>query len=257
MKTLICCFCLFLQMQSFMAIAQDRDTVLITPKTIKVQQLKEGKSKYLVYFTRGESAPASEMQLWNIAVKRELYNGKEAIIIDQHWDSKDTIIHSAKSISTIEDFSPLYHESWWKMRDKRIFDVQRRSLLINGTGVTLSDTISQKRSVYQSFLSSQNQYFLNWHLDLVVFAMLPYRKNVTFLIPFYEFGYDVPKKIAYSVVGEVDLEIVNGTKIKCWLLKHEEKDNTEIFWISKSSPEVMRLEQKFRNIYRYKIRLPL
>lgn len=243
-------------MQSFVATAQVRDTVLITPKTIKVSQLKEGKSKYLVYFIRGENAPASEIQLWNIAIKKELYNGKEVLIVDQQWDSKDTIIHIAKSISAFGDFSPLYHESWWKMRDKRIFDVQKRSLIINGIDVALSDTISQRRTACESFLSIRNEYFLNWHLDLAVFAMLPYHKNVTFLIPFYEFGYDVPKKIAYSVTGEADLEITPGTKIKCWLLKHEEKDNTEIFWVSKSSFEVMKLEQKFRNIYRYKIKLP-
>ena len=114
----------------------------------------------------------------------------------------------------------------------------------------------RKLAALKSFRSSEGQYYLNWHLDLETFEMLPFKKDTTFLIPFYEFGYDKPSNIAYSVIGEEFLETYDGTKVNCWLLKHEEKDNLEKYWISKKTHEVLKMEQKFGNMYRYKIKLP-
>lgn len=233
---------------------QKMDTLLINPENLKIDQLQMGKSQYLVYVLNDKNAPKSSIQIWNIEVKKETYKDQNAITIYQNWEGKDTIIHTAKSVALAGNFKPVYHESWWNKRGKQVFEEDEKKLWINNLEVSSGETDKQKKSVYNSFASAKD-YFLNWHLDLEVFNMLPLRKNTTFLIPFYEFGYDKPRNIPYTVIAEDDL-IFNGQKIKCWLLKHEEKGNRELFWISKSSQEVLKMEQLINDkIYRYKLKL--
>ncbi|MBS1738036.1 MAG: hypothetical protein JSS98_15740 [Bacteroidetes bacterium] len=237
--------------------AQKTETTSVTAKTIRMSQLKLGKARYLVYIVRGENAPASEVEIWNIDVKKEKLHNKEVISVSQKWDFKDTVVHTAKSISSAIDFKPVYHESWWQTRGAQRFDVEPKKVWINNKEITDTNSGKRERNVYSSFVSSDGKYYLNWHLDLEVFSMLPLRKNTTFLIPFYEFGYDTPRNISYTTIGE-DVLVYDGKRIKCWLLYHEEKGNKETFWISKKTNEVLKLKQLINeNLYRYKIKLPI
>lgn len=230
------------------------DTIVINASRLSISNLKEGTSQYLVYFKKGEKSPASNMQLCNIEIRKEVFEGERVLTIYQKWDFQDTIAHTAKSVSKLGDFKPLYHESWWKVRGKQTFDVINQKLFFDDVEVTSSESESKRKSVLHSFSSSENQYFLNWHLDLEVFSMLPYRKNAVFLIPFYEFGYDIPRNIAYSVVDESSL-VFGGKTIKCWILRHKDEGNEELYWISKKTHEVLKMEQKFGETYRYKLKL--
>lgn len=236
--------------------AQKNDTVIISAKNIEINRLKEKKSKYFVYFKKDENAPISDVQIWEIDVKKENYNGKNAFVINQVWFHKDTIVHYAKSISLAENFKPIYHESWWKKKGLQIYNPEKKELTIDGKLIDETENETKKLAALKSFRASEEQFYLNWHIDLETFGMLPFNKNTTFLIPFYEFGYDKPSNVAYSVIGEEFLETYDGAKIKCWLLKHEEENNVEIYWISEKSQEVLKMEQKFGKMYRYKIKLP-
>lgn len=51
-------------------------------------------------------------------------------------------------------------------------------------------------------------------LDLEVFNLLPLRKNTTFLITYYEFGYDIPRHITYTIIGE-GVFVYDGKGIRC------------------------------------------
>lgn len=255
MNYTILLLCLLMQTNPLALIAQKADTVLVTEKTIKVSQLKEGNSKYLVYFVKGVNAPLSDVQIWNIDVKKEKIRNNEVISVSQKWYFKDTIVHTAKSTSSVIDFKPMYHESWWQSRGMQRFDVEQKKVWINNNEITDTNSIKRERAAYTSFVSSHGKYYLNWHLDLEVFSMLPLKKNTTFLIPFYEFGYDTPRNIPYTIIGE-DILVYEGNRIRCWLLYHEEKGNKETFWISKKTNEVLKLKQLINeNIYRYKIKL--
>ncbi len=254
MKYNIVKFYVLVQLFPLLLSAQKNDTMVITANTINVSQLKEGKSNYLVYFVKGENGSAADVQLWHIDVKREQFNNKEVITVAQNWDYKDSLVHTAKSICMANDFKPIYHESWWKTRGKQAFDLMENKVWVNDVELTSADTSARKKYIFTSFQSAKD-YFLNWHLDLEVFSTLPYKSNRTFLIPFYEFGYDIPRNITYSVTGE-DILMYAGKKIACWLLTHEEPGNKEIFWISKETKEVLKLAQQLSdNMYRYKIKL--
>lgn len=243
-----CLLCIFSQ-------AQKPDTVLITAKNLVVSQLKPGNHDYLVYFKKDKNAPASDLQIWHLRVTELNHNGEPALSVSQQWDYKDTILHTATSICRKSDFKPLYHESWWKNKGSSSYNPLSKELFINGAAVKDGDPSKKNAAALSSFQSSFDQYYLNWHLDLETFAMLPYRKNTTFLIPFYEFGYSKPDNIAYTVSGEAELKMGNVV-IPCWLLKHEEPGNSEVFWISKSTKEVLKMEQLINDkMYRYKVKL--
>jgi len=237
--------------------AQKSDTIHINSKNIKTSQLKDGISKYLVFIQNDKNTPISDIQIWNISTSRESYKNRKAIMVNQVWYYKDTIAHTSKSISFQEDFRPIYHDSWYKKRGKQIFDVENKKFSYNDVVVTETEANPKLKMSYDSFKSSENiPFYVNWHLDLEVFRMLPFKKNAVFLIPFYEFGYDRPKETLYKVTGE-DRFIYNGNSINCWILEHNEEDNQEKFWISKKTFEVLKMEQIINNkIYRFKIKLP-
>lgn len=72
----------------------------------------------------------------------------------------------------------------------------------------------------------KKDFFLNWHLDLESFPLLPYAKGVTFLIPFYDPGTASNfQKVYYTVTGSPELNGFNDQKIECWLLVHESDGN--------------------------------
>lgn len=86
---------------------------------------------------------------------------------------------------------------------------------------------------------------------------MPYKTGVTFIIPFYDPGTASNfQKVAYTVTGSAALIGYDDKKIDCWLLVHESKGNKEVFWISKKTKEVLKLEQEIGGkAYRFKIKL--
>lgn len=100
------------------------------------------------------------------------------------------------------------------------------------------------------------EYFLNWHLDLETFPILPYAEDITFSINFYDPGFAAPSRELYTVSGSEVIVGYGGQKIDCWILKHESEFGKEKFWISKKTREVLKLEQiSVNGTYRYKVKL--
>lgn len=248
-------------------IAQKKDTIEISAANINTRVLKEGTQRYLVYFKMQKDGVRTQTQFWTRTIKRTTYNGTPVIEITQEWEDKDSIMHIVKSISDAKTMQPLYHKTWWKVQASRnaavktvnetTVDFLNNTVNYNGNLLSDADTAKQIKPVWAGYKSSLDKYFLNWHLDLETFPLLPYRKGVTFVIPFYDPGTAADfQKVAYTVTGSAELMGYNNQIIDCWLLKLEEKGNEEIFWISKSTKEVLKLEQTINGkLYRYKIKL--
>lgn len=238
--------------------AQKSDTVYINPKNIQVADLKDGKSVYLVYYRQHKEATRTITQFWTRAVKRKTENGKTLIEVYQSWEDKDSIVHTAKSLCDAQTFKPLFHESWWKVRGKNstsVYNYETKQATIDGNDA-LKDTSTKGKQLMVGFLKAADAYHLNWHLDLEVFSILPLSFHKTYAIPFYEAGYKEPENIFYTVSGEDQLKGNDNQPIACWVLTHESPGNKEIFWISKKTKEVLKLEQEVNGkMYRYKIKL--
>ncbi|MBN8674313.1 MAG: hypothetical protein J0L56_09270 [Chitinophagales bacterium] len=237
-------------------ISQKADTVVIDASKIDTRVLIPGTHRYLVYFKLGKDSSRKMYQLWSRSIAFIQYENKEAVSVTQEWEDNDTVVHKTYSVLNRDDFATLYHESWWKKTGKATFDFLKkeakdRDILLNRK--TDSNSIKQQKA----FESACSQYFLNWHLDLEVFPLLPYKDGVTFRINFYDPGFGPPKYVDYTVVGSGNLPGFNNQKIDCWLLRHGSLPrNQETFWISKQTREVLKLEQEFAGSRgRYKIKL--
>ncbi len=237
--------------------AQQYDTIQVTSAIVNTQTLIEGTHRYLVYFKTKENETGGRMQLWSRKIEKSNWNGKNTIVVTQIWEDKDTVIHSTKSVCDAKTMQPLFHQSWWKHLGMSIYDFEKKKGEVNGYTLNDADTSKSRTRSWVAFKESLDKYVLNWHLDLEVFPLLPFKENAIFSIPYYDPGSGKPKDVVYTVTGSGKLEGYNKDLVDCWLLLHESKDNKEIFWISKKTHEVLKLEQLLNgNLYRYKIKLP-
>jgi hypothetical protein len=247
--------------------AQKADTIQVTSANINTKVLREGTHRYLVYFKMQKDSVRTQTQFWTRTIKRTDYNGIPAIEITQEWEDKDSIMHIVKSYSDAKTMQPLYHKTWWKVQATRnatvktvsetSVDLVKKTVTYNGSLLSDADTAKQAKRIWAGYKSSIDKYFLNWHLDLETFPLLPYKKDVTFVIPFYDPGTASNfQTVAYTVTGSAQLTGYNNQKIDCWLLMHEDKGNKEVFWVNKKTKEVLMLEQILNgSFYRYKIKL--
>lgn len=238
-------------------ISYAQDTVYINEKNINTKVLKEGVHRYLVYFKKSKDAPRSQTQFWTRSIQRTRLNDKSVIKIDQIWEFKDTVLHTVSSICDAVTMKPITHEFWWSVIPGACVDFEKKELMYSGALLSDADTAKRKKAIWSAYKMVGNNYFLNWHADLEVFPTLPFKKGRTFIIPFYDPGTAAPfEKAVYTVSGEARLEGYNDRKIDCWLLVHEAPGNKEVFWISKKTKEVLKLEQLINGtMYRYKIKL--
>lgn len=236
--------------------AQKRDTLLISPTNLLTQNLPVGNHKYLVYFKKGKDSSSINFQTWNLSIKKENYQGKPAVIIDQLWEDNVEVIHRVHSVSDAKDFRPLYQDSWWKARGTTLTDFVAKT-------ATFPDQLfrknpdSSRKVATNAFLKATNEYALNWHLDLSTFSMLPFKEGLTFGINYYDAGFSAPKVQYYTVTGTAIFEGVENSRTECWLLQHESPNNKEVFWISKKTKEVLKLEQQVGKMYRFKVKIPV
>lgn len=246
----------FICLISLSVSAQKTDTLLITAKSINAGVLKEGTTRYLVYFKMKKDATRTQTQFWTRNITYSNFNGTNAVTITQEWEDKDSIVHTSKSICDAKTLHPIYHETWWKQRGLMVVDYANKAITNKGVAINEQDTAKQRKKIWNDFKVSWDKYFLNWHIDLEIFSVLPYKNKVTFLIPFTEPGATAPENVAYTVTGSAKLTGYDNQQIDCWLLMHEEKGNKEVFWISKKTKEVLKLEQEINGtMYRYKVKL--
>ncbi|TDO28390.1 hypothetical protein [Sediminibacterium goheungense] len=236
--------------------AQKKDTVYIKPDQINTKVLIPGTHRWLVYFKMGVDSPRSLFSIWSRHIERKKYEGKDAIEIKQVWEEKDSIVHTTLSVSDAKDFRTLFHQSWWKQRGSSSFNFLTGEASMNDKKLLSGDTSMRVKRVRNGFDTALTQYTLNWHLDLEVFPQLPYQSNRTFMINFYDPGFSQPKWVAYSVTGSGKLPGLDGQETDCWLLEHNDTNNKEVYWVSKKTKEVLKLEQQFGTRFRYKIKLP-
>lgn len=260
-------FLTIIMLCSYNGVAQKTDTVRITSANINTKVLREGTHRYLVYFKMQKDSVRTQTQFWTRTIKRTVYNGTRVIEIAQEWEDKDSIMHIVKSIVHAKTMQPIYHNTWWKVQTTRngavktvseiSVDFLNKTVKYNGNILSDVDTAKQAKAIWAGYKSSIDKYFLNWHLDLETFPLLPYKSGITFLIPFYDPGTPSNyQEVAYTVTGSAELIGFNDQKIDCWILLHESKGNKELFWISKKTKEVLKLEQELNGkFYRYKIKL--
>jgi hypothetical protein len=199
MKTLPVTICLsaFLSC-TYTAISVNNDTLYISSKDIITYLLREDTHRYLVYYKMSKASVRSQTKFWLGNIKRFDYNGTPEILITQEWEDNYSIMHILKLISDTKTLQPLYNKTWGKVQASRMAAVKTVNMTIvnflsktidyNGSLLIESDAAKQALRIWAGYKSSLDKYYLDWHLVLEAFPLLPYKNGVTFVIPFYDPG---------------------------------------------------------------------
>lgn len=234
--------------------AQRGDTLLVRPSDLDIKGLQTGDYSYLIIRQKALDSPAASMIIAKMNVTRETYHNKPAIVVRQQWD-RDSLIHKAYTVFDAGDFSTLLHDTYWRVLGYAlVFDFETRKFDSRPVLRAIPDSV--RKSCEQELASSLSSYNLNWHDDLVIYSMLPYKANRTFLINYYDPGFGKPLEVPYTVTGSGMLTDRGGSVIDCWTLEHTDENGTEKFWISKKTREVLKEEDHGKNWgYRFKYKL--
>lgn len=246
---------ILLSLLGISAFAKTADTIHVKPADVDVKSLRRGTYNYLIYFRKAKESPAFLMTLVRMDVADEPYNGKPAITVRQQWEG-DTITHSAYTVFSPTDFSTILHDTWWKSIGYGMkFDFEAKKVELNKVTRKGGVPDSILRIATADFNQSFEKYNLNWHDDLLIYTMLPYKTGRTFVINYFDPGFGKAEEVPYTVTGSDIITGSNGEKIDCWILNHADKGFTERYWISKKNREVLKEEDAGTNVYRFKIKL--
>lgn len=252
MKNVLCG--LIFLFATFASRAQKGDTIHVRPSDLNIKDLQTGHYTYLIVRQKAKDSPATSMILAKLSVQRETYHDKPAIIVRQQWD-RDSIVHKAYTVFDARDFSTLVHDTYWRVLGySMIFDFETRSFDSKNIDRPIPDSV--RKSCAEELAGSFGAYNLNWHDDLIIYSMLPYKENRTFMINYYDPGFGKPVEVGYRVMGSDILTDRGGASIDCWILEHGDENGTEKFWISKKTREVLKEEDHGKSGgYRFKYKL--
>ncbi len=246
-----CLTTLFLSAQPKYTLAQQVDTIRLKDNRLNAASLKPGMRQYLVYFQAPKSPKVLRFWLWLRDTKFETQNGQKVFVTNQHWYGSDsTSYRTVYSVNKASDFSPIYHSETVNGKNK--------SFNWSNSKIVGADTVALNTAKTYSLDFAEPCY--NWNLDIETFEMLPLAAGKTFVINFYDAGFDKPKYVTYKVTGSEVITTYDNQKVDCWILFNE-SDNagrhaTETFWISKKNHEFLKEEDNFAGMYRYKVKMP-
>jgi hypothetical protein len=233
----------------YAGVSAQTDTIRIADNDLVTSYLKEGLHQYLVYFENPKKQKIAGHAIWSRQVSFKKRNEKDVIEVVQRWHSSDTAFNRyVYSISSKGNFQPLYHYT----------KSSRGTEAYNFTESSITSADSVEGNGRNGLKVSTLVPTLNWELDLEIFSTLPFKKEgQRFFINFYHPGGKTePAYYEYKVTGVEKIQGVDNREIECWKMKINYTENDwAVFWISKRSREVLKMQEYFRGGYRYKVRL--
>ncbi|GGD71094.1 hypothetical protein GCM10011514_38990 [Emticicia aquatilis] len=232
-----------------------QDTIEVNSKNLKINDIHFGNSTYIIYSKNGENKPAQRNTLVKVNVSKQNHNGREAIAINQVWEAADTTEHRAFSLLRANDLSTIQHDYWWKRTGQKIsLDFEKRTANLEGK---FNDT--QKEKFMKDFnIATESGNFLNWHCDMVIFPLLPFKENAVFKIRFHDPGIKTPTNEIYTIIKSETLKGLGDEKIDCWVMEYalpKGMNGYQRYWIAKKTREFIKEEDKVNNFYRIKLRM--
>lgn len=222
---------------------------LHTIEGLTVEDHKLGKRQYLVYLETIETGAAKFLSIWNRSTKIITVDGEQVVETQQKWSGDNAMfVKTIYSLNRVDDFSPIYHQvenggntvSAYEFDDETVFGA------VDVEGNTKAD-----------FSMPSVSRTLNWELDMETFALLPLEGGKIFSLNFYHPGSKTePNDYLYEVTGSEVLTDMDGNEIDCWTLRIDYGGgNYAIFWLQKSDKQMIKMEEKWNDMKRYKVRL--
>lgn len=217
---------------------------------LQLKYLPLGTKQYLVYIKTKEGLKKG-IWLWERTTSRELFHEQPSITIRQQWTTSDTGFNSRQITSVVNanDFTPVYHTTTNPKTGKEAYN-------FHTTEIVTADSIADAGR--KDFKMVITEPAFNWELDLETFPLLPLKEGKTFAVNFYHPGSKTgPAWYNYTVTGSEKLKTTNGETVDCYKLYTEYANNrgNSTWWLSKKTHEVLKMEEHFGAITRYKLKL--
>ncbi|QNN46583.1 hypothetical protein H9L17_15715 [Thermomonas brevis] len=231
--------------------------VRVNPADLHLEQLRPATMTYLVYMHGAAGSGVKRAMLATSEVKREQVDGKDAWVIEQHWEDENGSVHTARTVHAAKDAATLSQTSGWTRPDRRLTTIVEPA---TGRGSIEGELPEESRKTMEAgFAAMQDGWWMNWHSDLTLLPLLPYEKGGTLRIRLFDVGMAAPMDVDYTVLGERALVGADGRRRDCWLVETESgrpgSGNYQRFWIDKASRVVVKEEDVFNGKYRSKVLL--
>jgi hypothetical protein len=244
MKKLYTVIALLLSLNAF---CQQTDTLDLRQNKLLPENIKPGTKQYLVYIVNARGKTGN-LWLWKRTVEQGSFQGQSALIFRQKWFASDTAnVRDVYSIVSAKDLQPIFHQTTFGGRVEA-FEFSKGKILGSDT---VAGNLQKDVDVDAAVLP------YNWELDLETFQAFPFKKGKQFAVNFYHpGGRSGPAYYVYKVTGEETIAASNNQSIDCWTMKIDYAENSwAIFWISKKTKEVIKMQELFNGNYRYKVLL--
>ncbi|MBB3841755.1 hypothetical protein FHS57_005784 [Runella defluvii] len=239
----------FFYLSLFQVSAQSVDTTFVDASNLRIKDLRLGRQTFLIYSKKRTDGPVQNQTLVVINVAAEEKEGAKKITIDQRWYDKDTLSHTSTSVLSAVDLRTLHHTYWWKRTGQNVaLNFENKTAEQSGKA-----TENQREKFQKDFaMAAQSGYFLNWHCDLVLFPLFPFKENTVFKVKFHDPGLGLPTTELYKVTKSEKIE-----GIDCWVLEYTLPRNMgyQRFWVAKKAKTVLKEEDSFNGMYRFKLKM--
>jgi len=225
------------------------DTINAVNNTLQTSKLLEGKNTYLVYTENSLHEKTSSGDIWERETKFEKLQNKDVVKFTWKWYNNDSLLSITSNICDKQTLKPLYHKLIYK--DTLIVAYNFKN-----------DYLIPTDSIDNNYIKGYPKRALtipviNWEQDLETLPLLPINNvGQKFCISFFDVNEKEPTYHTYEVIGADPLNLTRDIGVECWLLKiHYSETNYSLFWLSKTSLEVLKMEEHFDGNYRYKVKL--
>lgn len=234
--------------------AQKIDTIVVDTKNLQIKNLSFGNFTYIIYSKKGIDQPIQNQTVVKVNVSKQTHEGKDAIAINQVWYEKDTVSHNASTLLNPSDLSTIKQNHWWKRTGQTMdMDFGKKNANIEGKATQV-----QKDKIIKDFNATvEGGYFLNWHCDIQLFPLLPFKDNAVFKVKVHDPGFRPTSQEVYTVIKSEILKGLGGENIDCWVMEYpvpKGMNGFQRFWISKKTREFIKEEDKIGEFYRIKLR---
>ena len=229
----------------------------VTAADLHLDQLRPATMTYLVYMHGPQGSGIKRAMLATSEVRPDRVDGKEAWVIEQHWEDENGTAHHARTVHAANDISTISQTSSWSRPDRKI---TTRVDPARGHGSIEGDLPDAARTAMQAgFSAMKDGWWMNWHSDLALLPLLPYELGGTLRIRLFDVGMAAPIDVDYTVLGERTLVGGDGQHRDCWLVETESgkpgSNNYQRFWIDRNNRVVVKEEDVFNGMYRSKVLL--
>lgn len=221
------------------------DTLRAIPEKWITESLRPETAQYLVFFQNKKKPKQAGTYIWS----RQVRVKNNTIEVEQKWYSSDSAGYRyVYSLVDRKTFLPIYHKTIMQRSGTEAFDFGDQK--IEG-----SDSVTNNAKATFELTTAKP---LNWELDMETFSLLDLKPGKRYAINFYHPGGRTgPAFYEYKVTSDEKVRTYEDKVIDCWKLRIDYNEKSyAIFYISKKSKEVIKMEEDFGAGVRYKVKLP-